>query len=108
MPWTIILGKIGRDLFTRKVRVALVWYFSDQHCVDCKEYQPPQFHKFDGQGGNAKEHKMCFIDDLGIFEQNKELHLREFSKSLTGKAYTWWVPPQKNIYVHIKKQKNFF
>lgn len=33
---------------------------------------------------------MCFIDDLGVFGQNKELRLREFSKSFMGKAYTWY------------------
>ena len=53
-------------------------------------YTPPKFRKFDGKTGHAREHVMCFIDDLGIFGQDKELRLREFSKSLTGKAYTWY------------------
>ncbi|KAF7839558.1 reverse transcriptase [Senna tora] len=55
-----------------------------------KGYKPAEFRKFDGQTGHAKEHVMCFIDDLGIYGQDKELRLREFSKSLTGKAYTWY------------------
>ncbi|KAF7826492.1 reverse transcriptase [Senna tora] len=55
-----------------------------------KGYKPVEFRKFDGQTGHAKEHVMCFIDDLGIYGQDKELRLREFSKSLIGKAYTWY------------------
>ncbi|KAF7822144.1 hypothetical protein G2W53_027599 [Senna tora] len=49
-----------------------------------------EFRKFGGQTGHAKEYIMCFVDDLGIYGQDKELRLREFSKSLTGNAYTWY------------------
>ncbi|KAJ1396463.1 Retrotransposon gag domain [Sesbania bispinosa] len=53
-------------------------------------YQPPSFRKFDRTGG-AREHLMCFMDDLGVQRNNKELRLKEFSKSLSGRAFTWYV-----------------
>ncbi|KAJ1379934.1 Retrotransposon gag domain [Sesbania bispinosa] len=53
-------------------------------------YQPPAFRKFDGTS-SAREHLMCFLDDLGIHRNNKELRLKEFSKSLSGRAFTWYV-----------------
>ncbi|KAJ1397464.1 Aspartic peptidase domain superfamily [Sesbania bispinosa] len=52
-------------------------------------YQPPMFRKFDGTG-SAKEHIMSFLDDLRIYRSNKNLRLREFSKSLLGRAFTWY------------------
>ncbi|KAJ1423462.1 Retrotransposon gag domain [Sesbania bispinosa] len=52
-------------------------------------YQPPTFRKFDG-AGSAKEHIMSFLDDLGIHRNNKDLRLKEFSKSLSGRAFTWY------------------
>ncbi|KAJ1377398.1 Retrotransposon gag domain [Sesbania bispinosa] len=52
-------------------------------------YQAPSFRKFDGTG-SAREHLMCFLEDLGIYRDNKSLRLKEFSKSLTGKAFTWY------------------
>ena len=52
-------------------------------------YQTPAFRKFDGSG-SAREHLVSFVDDLGIYRENKELRLREFSKSLTGRAFTWY------------------
>ncbi|KAJ1406580.1 Aspartic peptidase domain superfamily [Sesbania bispinosa] len=51
-------------------------------------YQPPSFRKFDGTG-SAREHLMCFLDDLGVHRDNKGLRLKEFSKSLAGRAFTW-------------------
>ncbi|KAJ1396106.1 Aspartic peptidase domain superfamily [Sesbania bispinosa] len=52
-------------------------------------YQPPTFRKFDGMG-SVKEHIMSFLDDLGIHRGNKNLRLKEFSKSLEGRAFTWY------------------
>ncbi|KAJ1395126.1 Aspartic peptidase domain superfamily [Sesbania bispinosa] len=52
-------------------------------------YQPPTIHKFDGTG-SAKEHIMSFLDDLGIHRSDKNLRLKEFSKSLSGRAFTWY------------------
>ncbi|KAJ1397727.1 hypothetical protein SESBI_31662 [Sesbania bispinosa] len=45
-------------------------------------YQSPSFRKFDGTG-SAREHLMCFMDDLGVHRNNKELSLKEFSKDRT-------------------------
>ncbi|KAJ1404543.1 Retrotransposon gag domain [Sesbania bispinosa] len=58
-------------------------------------YQPPSFRKFDGIG-SAREHLMSFLDDLEIHRNNKELRLKEFSKSLSGRAITWYVKLRPN------------
>ncbi|KAJ1388292.1 Aspartic peptidase domain superfamily [Sesbania bispinosa] len=50
-------------------------------------YQPPTFRKFDGTE-SLKEHIMSFLNDLGIYRSNKNLRLKEFSKSLLGRAFT--------------------
>ncbi|KAJ1418164.1 Retrotransposon gag domain [Sesbania bispinosa] len=52
-------------------------------------YHPPSFKKFDGTG-SVREHLMCFLDDLGVHRDNKALWLKEFSKSLAGRAFTWY------------------
>ncbi|KAJ1375999.1 Ribonuclease H domain [Sesbania bispinosa] len=52
-------------------------------------YRSPSFRKFDG-AGSVREHLMCFLDDLGVHRNNKELRLKEFSKSLSGRAFTWY------------------
>jgi hypothetical protein len=54
-------------------------------------YTPPKFTKFDGKEGNAQEHVVRFIETLGAFSGDTNLRLREFSKSLTNRAYTWYV-----------------
>lgn len=54
-------------------------------------YAVPNFQKFDGRRGNTIEHIARFIDALGPFAHNSELCLREFSKSLTDQAYTWYL-----------------
>ncbi|KAJ1379609.1 Retrotransposon gag domain [Sesbania bispinosa] len=53
-------------------------------------YQPPSFRKFNGTG-NARKHLMCFLNDLGIHRDDKGLRLKEFSKSLAERAFTWYV-----------------
>ncbi|KAJ1399526.1 Retrotransposon gag domain [Sesbania bispinosa] len=52
-------------------------------------YQPPTFRKFDGTG-SAREHIMSFLDDLGVYRSSKSLRLKEFSKSLAGRTFTWY------------------
>ncbi|KAJ1400903.1 Aspartic peptidase domain superfamily [Sesbania bispinosa] len=52
-------------------------------------YQPPSFRKFDDTS-SAREHLMCFLDDLGVHRDNKSLRLKEFSKSLARRAFTWY------------------
>ncbi|RYQ92888.1 hypothetical protein Ahy_B09g099130 [Arachis hypogaea] len=54
-----------------------------------KGYQPPTFRKFDGTE-SAKEHILSFLDDFRVFRNHQELKIKEFSKSLTGRAFTWY------------------
>ncbi|XP_028104160.1 uncharacterized protein LOC114303224 [Camellia sinensis] len=54
-------------------------------------YVVPKFIKFDGKQGNAREHVVRFIETLGVHGSDHSLRLREFSKSLTERAYSWYV-----------------
>ncbi|OMO94501.1 Ribosomal protein L46 [Corchorus capsularis] len=56
-----------------------------------KDYTSPKFKLFDGKTGDAREHVMKFVETLGVAGLDDDLKLKEFSKSLTGKAYTWFV-----------------
>ncbi|KAL4317141.1 hypothetical protein AHAS_Ahas15G0355400 [Arachis hypogaea] len=58
-------------------------------------YQPPTFRKFDGTG-SAKEHILSFLDDLGVFRNHQEPKIKEFSKLLTGRAFTWYYKLKAN------------
>lgn len=49
-----------------------------------------QFVLFDIRKGNLREHISYYIDTLGQYAVDLELQLREFSKSLSGCAYTWY------------------
>ena len=53
-----------------------------------KDYVKLKVRLFDGKKGCAREHFISFIDDLGIYADDLDLRLREFSKSLTGKAHS--------------------
>ncbi|CAL9016172.1 unnamed protein product [Prunus brigantina] len=53
-------------------------------------YKVPSFVLFDGRKGSPKEHVNRFIDALGPHAGDCNLRLREFSKSLTDRAYTWY------------------
>ena len=53
-------------------------------------YEIPTFALYDGRKGNAMEHVNKFMDSMGPFAGDRELCLREFSKSLTNRAYTWY------------------
>ncbi|BFG29997.1 hypothetical protein CerSpe_162710 [Prunus speciosa] len=55
-----------------------------------KGYEAPSFVLFDGRKGSPKEHVNHFIDALGPHAGDYNLRLREFSKSLTDRAYTWY------------------
>ena len=55
-----------------------------------KKYETPTFALYDGSKGNAIEHVSKFMDSVGPFARDGELCLREFSKSLTNRAYTWY------------------
>ncbi|KAI8530046.1 hypothetical protein RHMOL_Rhmol11G0024100 [Rhododendron molle] len=54
-------------------------------------YSPPKFVKFDGKEGSAQEHKVRFVESLRAHASDSNLCLCEFSKSLTSRAYTWYV-----------------
>ena len=54
-------------------------------------YVKPKLRKFDRRKGNPREHIVSYIDDLGKYADDENLRLREFSKSLTDKAYSWFV-----------------
>ena len=54
-----------------------------------KKYETPTFTLYDGTKGNVIEHVNKFLDSMGPFAGNGDLYLREFSKSLTDRAYTW-------------------
>nr|POF15910.1 hypothetical protein CFP56_17150 [Quercus suber] len=48
------------------------------------------FTKSGGMIGNAREHIMRYMDALTAHSYDYELRLREFSKSLEGRAFTWY------------------
>ena len=56
-----------------------------------KDYVSPKFMLFNGKNGSAKEHLLKFIETLGVYGLDDDLRVKEFSKSLTEKAYTWYV-----------------
>ena len=58
-------------------------------------YRTPIFVPYDGRKGNTIEHVSKFLDAMGQYAGNEELCLREFSKSLTDRPYTWYtrLPP---------------
>ena len=55
-----------------------------------KDYVKPKLRKFDRKG-NPMECIVNYIDDLGKYIGDENLRLREFSKSLIDKAYSWFV-----------------
>lgn len=63
--------------------------------VPAKKYPPkykvPKFQKFNGFKGNTNEYVARFLDSIAPFSKDTELYLREFSKSLTDRAYTWYL-----------------
>ena len=61
-----------------------------------EKYETPTFALYDWRKGNAMEHISKFMDSIGPFAADGELCLREFSKSLTDRAYTWYSTLQPN------------
>ena len=55
-----------------------------------EKYDTPTFTLYDRRKGNALEHVNKFLNSIGPFAGNRDLCLREFSKSLTNHAYTWY------------------
>ena len=56
-----------------------------------ERYEPPIFAQYNRRKGSAIEHVSKFIDTLGPYAADKDLCLREFSKSLCDQAYTWYI-----------------
>jgi hypothetical protein len=54
-----------------------------------EKYVVPTFSRFDGRKGSALVYISKFIDSVGAYAGNGDLCLREFSKSLDDRAYTW-------------------
>ena len=61
-----------------------------------KKYETPTFTLYNGKKGNVMEHVSKFMDSMGPFAGDWELCIREFSKSLTDRAYTWYSTLQPN------------
>ena len=55
-----------------------------------EKYDTLVFALFDGRKGSATEHISKFLDSMGPFAAHGDLCLREFSKSLVDRAYTWY------------------
>ena len=65
--------------------------------------------KFYGKRGNAKEYVVGFLDDLGVYASDQELKMREFSKSLTDRAYSWFVSlPANSIHTWEELVTTFY
>ena len=60
------------------------------NCPYPKGYETPSFVLFDGGKGSPREYISRFIDVLGPHASDHNLRLREFSKTLTDRAYTWY------------------
>ncbi|XP_058202966.1 uncharacterized protein LOC131317427 [Rhododendron vialii] len=72
-------------------------------------YTVPKFIRFDRRKGNTKEHVIHFVDSLDIHSGDRNLRLREFSKSLTDKAYSWYANLASNSVLSWEDMvKNFY
>lgn len=47
--------------------------------------------KFDGKKVHAREHIFGFLYNLDLYANDHDLKMKEFSKSLTNLAYSWFV-----------------
>ena len=54
------------------------------------KYQPLTFLQFNSRKGSVIEHVSKFLDTMGPLVRDEDLCLCEFSKSLSGCAYTWY------------------
>lgn len=71
-------------------------------------YTQPKFVKFDSKEGSAKEHVVRFIESLGAHAANSNLCLCKFSKSLTSRAYTWFVNLEPYLITTWEEMVNIF
>ncbi|OVA16165.1 hypothetical protein BVC80_8929g29 [Macleaya cordata] len=64
-------------------------------CPWPRNYIPPTFALFSGDG-STYEHVYRFQESMGVYQNDGDLCLREFSRSLTGRAFTWYANLQPN------------
>ena len=63
-----------------------------------RNYEVPTFSLYDGRRGNTLEHVSKFIDTMGPYASDSKLCLHKFSKSLSNKAYSWYITiPARSI-----------
>jgi len=55
-----------------------------------KDYQKPNFEKFDEINGSPHEHLAHFYSVYGETTLNDALLIRQFIQSLKGAAFTWY------------------
>ncbi|OVA02093.1 hypothetical protein BVC80_1261g7 [Macleaya cordata] len=60
-----------------------------------RNYIPPTFALFSGDG-STQEHVYRFQESMGVYQNDGDLCLRKFSRSLTGRAFTWYANLQPN------------
>ncbi|XP_026416857.1 uncharacterized protein LOC113312308 [Papaver somniferum] len=53
------------------------------------DYTSPKFKVYEGQG-NAREHLSRFLSAMNDMAKDRKICLKEFPKSLTGTAFTWY------------------
>lgn len=63
-------------------------------------YTVLNFQKFNSRRGNTIKHVSRFVDAMGPFAHNPKLCLREFSKSLTDRAYVWYLNLKLGLIPH--------
>lgn len=59
------------------------------------KYKTPNFKLFEGSG-NATEHMHHFTMSLNEYAQDETVCMREFVKTLTGDAFTWYISLKPN------------
>lgn len=55
------------------------------------DYKVPKFQKYDALNGNSNEHIVRFLESMDQHSHDIDLYLKEFSRSLIDRVYTWYV-----------------
>lgn len=61
------------------------------------DYEVSNFQKYDSRSDDSRKHVMCFLESMGRRFDNKGLYLKEFSKSLSKLAYTWYASLKSGV-----------
>ena len=56
-----------------------------------ERYELSTFAQYNGRKGSAIEHMSKFMDIMGLYAGDEDLCLCKFSKSLSDRAYTWYI-----------------